>query len=119
MTTTYAIGEIGERPWGTWQVLDAMPGIVLKKICVKSGERLSLQSHQHRSERWLIAAGIATVENDGRVFDLTVGEMAEIPQGSVHRITNKHSETVCVIELQIGDILDEDDITRYEDDYNR
>lgn len=115
----YLKGEIGERPWGSWVVLDIMPGTVLKKININSGCRLSLQSHEHRGERWVVAVGCATVELDDDIFCLQAGEMITIPVRSKHRISNKAKGPLCVIELQIGDKLDELDIIRYEDDYHR
>jgi len=115
----YTIGEIGQRPWGSWIVLDIMPGTVLKKINVNSGCRISLQSHEHRAERWIIAAGCATVELDEKIIHMQTGEMITIPAKSKHRLSNEGLEPLCVIELQIGDKLDERDIIRYEDDYQR
>ncbi len=116
---TYSSGEVGERPWGCWQVLDVMPKAIVKKIQVNPGQRLSLQKHQYRAETWSIAEGQATVELDGVISTLKVGETIFLPLGSIHRVTNNHNEVLTFIEIQMGDILAESDIERFEDDYQR
>jgi mannose-6-phosphate isomerase-like protein (cupin superfamily) len=83
------------------------------------GERLSLQSHQHRAEHWVVVAGAATVTVDDQVVAVGCGEHIHIPIGSLHRIENRGSERLRIIEIQTGDYLGEDDIVRYEDDYGR
>ena len=83
------------------------------------GGALSLQSHKHRQEHWVVVSGVATVEVDGVQSSLTSGESILIPLGSKHRLSNNDVELVIIIETQIGDYLGEDDITRYEDDYQR
>ncbi len=116
---TYTNGEVGQRPWGSWCVLDVMPKAILKKIQVNPGQRLSLQKHYHRAETWLIAEGVATVECDGVTSTVHVGESIHLPLESIHRVTNNHDEPLVFIEIQMGDILAESDIERFEDDYQR
>lgn len=116
---TYTSGELGERPWGRWQVLDVMPKAIIKKIQVNPGQRLSLQKHNHRAETWSVAEGVATVECDGVTSELKVGDAIYLPLGSIHRVTNNHDEVLTFIEIQMGDILAESDIERFEDDYQR
>ena len=88
-------------------------------MTVNPGEILSLQSHENRSEFWYVSEGIATVECDDNVFDLKKHESTNIPQKSKHRLSNNSNEVLKVIEVQIGDLLSEKDITRYEDRYER
>ena len=117
--TTYKVGEQGERPWGRWQVLDLQSHVVVKKLLVYPGERLSLQRHQHRTERWIVTEGVATVRCDNNLMHLSVGESIMIPSGSMHRISNKGTEPLALIEVQIGSYLSEEDIERFSDDYGR
>ncbi|MBQ4594521.1 MAG: phosphomannose isomerase type II C-terminal cupin domain [Akkermansia sp.] len=115
----YEVGDQGERPWGEWQVLDKQSHVVVKKILVYPGERLSLQRHQHRTERWIITEGVATAYCDGAVTKLAVGESIWIPKRSIHRLSNEESGPLALIEIQLGDILTEEDIERFTDDYGR
>lgn len=116
---TYEVGDQGGRPWGEWQVLDKQSHVVVKKILVYPGERLSLQRHQHRTERWIVTEGEATAYCDGNITVLTVGESIWIPKRSIHRLSNEGSGPLALIEIQLGDILTEEDIERFTDDYGR
>lgn len=116
---TYHVGEKGTRPWGEWQVLDLQSHVVVKKLLVYPGERLSLQRHQHRTERWIVTEGVATVQCDKNIIHLNVGESIMIPCGSMHRLSNRGTAPVALIEVQIGNYLSEDDIERFNDDYGR
>ena len=107
------------RPWGRFNVLSSHDGYKVKKISVNPGGTLSLQSHKHRQEHWVVVSGVATVEVDGVQSSLTSGESILIPLGSKHRLSNNGAELVIIIETQIGDYLGEDDISRYEDAYVR
>ncbi|UCF83632.1 MAG: mannose-1-phosphate guanylyltransferase/mannose-6-phosphate isomerase [Desulfobacteraceae bacterium] len=107
------------KPWGAYKVLDRGETYQLKWLDVLPGERLSLQSHQHRAEHWIVVAGTAAVTVDKRVVDVVSGEHIHIPKGSRHRVENRKSEKLRMIEIQTGDYLGEDDIVRYEDDYGR
>jgi mannose-6-phosphate isomerase len=107
------------RPWGAFHVLDEGPGFKVKRITVKPGGKLSLQSHKHRGEHWTVVNGVATVTVDDKVMELRRAEAADIPKGAKHRLENLHKDTVEIIEVQFGDYLGEDDIVRYDDIYNR
>lgn len=107
------------RPWGSYTVLEDGPNYKVKSIIVKPEKRLSLQKHKFRAEVWTVVKGVATVTIDEKTFDLTTNETCFIPQGSVHRLTNKTSTPVEIIEIQTGSSFDEDDIIRLEDDFNR
>ncbi len=115
----YHTGEKAERPWGAWVVLRAYAGAILKEIRVNPGCRLSLQSHRLRNENWTVMQGTATVEIDGVVQILPEGACVTVPRGSRHRLGNSSQDTLIVVEIQSGELLSEDDIERYEDDYHR
>jgi mannose-6-phosphate isomerase len=107
------------RPWGTFTVLDEGAGYKVKRIEVLAGKRLSYQRHARRAEHWMVVAGSARVTLDGRDVTLSVGEAVDIPVGSAHRVANPGEDLLVFIEIQRGDYLGEDDITRLEDDFNR
>ena len=111
-------GEV-KKPWGSYKTFEKGDGYLLKRMTVNPGEILSLQSHENRSEFWYVSEGIATVECDDNIFDLKKHESTNIPQKSKHRLSNNSNEILKVIEVQIGDLLSEKDITRYEDRYER
>lgn len=107
------------RPWGSYDSIDADTGFQVKRIKVKPGGRLSLQSHQHRAEHWIVVRGTARVTRDNDVFELHANQSTYIPLGARHRLENPGSETLELIEVQSGGYLGEDDIVRYEDVYGR
>ena len=111
--------EIGERPWGTYEVLTESDGYKVKRITVVPGGRLSLQSHQHRSEHWVVVTGIATVTVGENVREVAMNEHVHIPLHAKHRLENYTNDLVVLIEVQSGLYLGEDDIKRYEDIYGR
>ena len=111
--------ECEERPWGRFFVIHDEPQYKLKRIEVESGERLSYQYHQKRSEAWTIVKGIGTITLDGVVKEYSKGQTINIPKGVKHRIENKGKEKIIFIEVQTGTYFGEDDIVRVEDDYNR
>jgi len=108
-----------KRPWGEFHVLEEGVGFKVKRIRVIPGGILSLQSHKHRAEHWTVVNGTATATVGTNVAILARGQYVDVPKGAIHRLANKHSETLDVIEVQFGDYLGEDDIIRYEDAYNR
>ena len=108
-----------KRPWGSYTVLEDNPGFKMKRITVNPGGCLSLQSHQHRSEHWVIVEGTATVTCEDKIQVLSRDQSINIPKGSKHRLENLGSEPVQLIEVQVGDYLGEDDIERVEDIYGR
>jgi mannose-1-phosphate guanylyltransferase len=113
------------RPWGGYEVIGAMKasnesGHQIKMIYVNPGARLSLQSHQFRSELWCVVSGTAeaTVGDQKRI--LKYGENIVVPQGTVHRLANPdESVRLVVVEVQTGSSFDENDIIRHQDDYGR
>lgn len=107
------------RPWGTYTVLEEGPGFKIKRIEVKPGARLSLQSHKQRSEHWIVVRGTARVTNGEREFDVQTNESTFIPSGNRHRLENATREALAIIEVQSGPYLGEDDIVRYDDQYGR
>ena len=119
MTTTYAVGDSDERPWGRWEVLAVDPGHVVKRITVNPGGKLSLQYHHHRSEHWVFVAGEGLVTRGPDQIAVPTGGHVHIEQGVRHRVENRHDDPVVFIEVQQGELLDEDDIVRVEDVYGR
>lgn len=107
------------RPWGSYDSIGVGERFQVKRIVVKPGAALSLQKHAHRAEHWIVVSGVAEVTCDERVFDLHENESTYIPLGSVHRLRNRGSEPVELIEVQSGSYLGEDDIVRLEDVYGR
>jgi len=107
------------RPWGGWTLLMRTDGFQIKSIDVEPGKRLSLQSHERRSEHWVVVEGRALVERDGEHLELDQNESVYICAGTRHRLANPGSTRLRVIEVAVGDYLGEDDITRYEDDWGR
>ena len=107
------------RPWGWFEPLVKNDGFQVKRIWVNPGASLSLQSHLHRSEHWIVVKGTATVTVGLEVKIITEGESVYIPLGTVHRMQNFCRDPLVVIEIQTGTYLGEDDIIRYEDQYAR
>ena len=107
------------RPWGWYEVLAVSDRFQVKRIVVKPGAALSLQSHVHRSEHWIVVSGTArvTVENETRL--VSENEAAYIPLGARHRLENPGKLPMVLIEVQTGSYLGDDDIVRYEDVYAR
>ena len=111
--------DVGYRPWGRYVVLDEGMGYKVKRIVVHPYQALSLQSHKHRSERWTVVRGKATIEVGETKAVLEPGETAYIPLEFKHRLSNYGAEDLVLIEVQFGSYLGEDDITRYQDIYGR
>ena len=118
-TTRVETIERTERPWGWFETVSEVPDNKIKRIGVLPGQQLSLQKHRHRSEHWVVVRGTAQVTVGARVFDLGVGGHCDIALGEVHRIANRTTELVEVVEVQFGAYLGEDDIVRLQDDYGR
>jgi len=107
------------KPWGSYQVLEDESNYLIKRIIVNPKGKLSLQSHSHRSEHWIVVQGIAEVTINNRVKALKTNQNIFIPTRAQHRLANKEQLPLIVIEVWYGDILDENDIVRYDDIYNR
>ena len=107
------------RPWGWYETLAEGPRFQVKKIVVPPGRRLSLQSHVHRAEHWIVVAGVARVSLDGRQRLVSENQSVYIPPGARHRLENPGKVDLSLIEVQTGAYLGEDDIVRYQDAYGR
>ena len=107
------------RPWGSYDSVDAGDGFQVKRIKVKPGAQLSLQSHTQRAEHWIVVRGTARVTRNNDVFELHANQSTYIPIGAKHRLENPGTETLELIEVQSGAYLGEDDIVRYDDVYGR
>ncbi|SFR19246.1 mannose-1-phosphate guanylyltransferase/mannose-6-phosphate isomerase [Poseidonocella sedimentorum] len=110
---------IDHRPWGWFESLVIGGRFQVKRIVVHPGASLSLQSHHHRSEHWIVVEGTAKVTIDDEVRLVTENEGVYIPLGAVHRMENPGKVPMALIEIQTGAYLGEDDIVRYEDAYAR
>ena len=108
-----------DRPWGSFFVLEDKEHTKVKRLVVKPGHRLSLQSHKYRDEHWVVVRGVARVTLDDETRDVRYGEHVFVKRGVKHRIANAGSELVEIIEVQTGEAFPEEDIVRYEDDYDR
>ncbi len=107
------------RPWGWFETLALGERFQVKRIVVHPGAALSLQSHMHRAEHWIVVKGTARVTVEGEVRLLTENQSVYIPLGARHRMENPGKVDMVLIEVQTGTYLGEDDITRYEDVYAR
>ncbi|MEM6422023.1 MAG: mannose-1-phosphate guanylyltransferase/mannose-6-phosphate isomerase [Pseudomonadota bacterium] len=107
------------RPWGWYETIGLGDRFQVKQIVVKPGGQLSLQSHVHRSEHWVVVEGTARVTVDEDVRLLSENQSVYIPLGAVHRLENPGKVPLRLIEVQSGAYLGEDDIVRYEDVYAR
>jgi mannose-1-phosphate guanylyltransferase/mannose-6-phosphate isomerase len=108
-----------ERPWGHYESLALGSRFQVKSICVKPGGKLSLQSHVHRAEHWIVVEGTATVTIGSEEKLVTENQSVYIPLGALHRLANHGKVPLQLIEVQTGAYLGEDDIVRYEDIYER
>ena len=111
--------EIYFRPWGTYQILYQSKNTNVKKIIIFPGQAISLQSHMHRDEHWTIYEGVGKATLDNSQFQLEAGDHIKINRNQIHRMQCVSESPLCFIEVQTGDYFGEDDITRYEDLYNR
>ncbi len=107
------------RPWGWYETVLAVPGHKVKRIGVLPGAQISLQKHLHRAEHWVVVQGVACITVGEQVQTLGVGCHVDIALGQVHRLANPATESLEIIEVQLGDYLGEDDIVRLCDDYGR
>lgn len=107
------------RPWGYYTVLAQGQGFLTKMIQVNPGQKLSVQSHNHRSEHWVVLNGTAKVVLEGKELILSPGHSVDIPVKAIHSLQNPYKDIIQIIEVQKGDLLIEEDIIRYEDMYGR
>lgn len=111
--------EGSDRPWGHYESLMMGQRFQVKAIFVKPGGILSLQSHMHRSEHWVVVEGCARVTVDDTVQLVSENQSIYVPLGAVHRMENPGKTPLTLIEVQSGPYLGEDDIIRYDDAYGR
>lgn len=111
--------EHGDRPWGSYVVLDETGTAKVKRITVTPGRRLSYQRHRRRAEHWFVVSGVGTVTLDGHELGVGAGAAVDVPVAAAHRIHNSGTEPLVFIEVQHGDYFGEDDIERIEDDFGR
>lgn len=115
----YQIHRKVYRPWGSYEGVDAGERFQVKRLTVKPGAALSLQSHKHRAEHWVVVSGKAKVTRGEEVLELGEDESTYIPIGMKHRLENPGKIPLEIIEVQSGSYLGEDDIVRYDDIYDR
>ena len=108
-----------KKPWGSFEIIKEENGYKIKKLIVLPGKRLSLQKHKQRKEHWIVVKGTAKVVLEDKEFILKESEHTFIDIEQKHRLENPEETILEVIEVQIGDYLEEDDIERLEDDFNR
>ena len=107
------------RPWGSYETISDGERFQVKRIIVDPGQSLSLQSHVHRSEHWVVVRGSAQVTVGDEVAILQENQSTYIPAGTKHRLANPGKVPVELIEVQCGPYLGEDDIQRFDDEYGR
>ncbi|MBI5048857.1 MAG: mannose-1-phosphate guanylyltransferase/mannose-6-phosphate isomerase [Deltaproteobacteria bacterium] len=108
-----------ERPWGSYTVLETGERYKIKRLFIKPGARLSLQTHRHRSEHWVVVSGTAHVTKGAEIYNVHPNESTYIPISTKHRLENPGKVPLQIIEVQNGEYLGEDDIERIDDDYKR
>ena len=117
--TPLSVASGESRPWGSFTILEEGRGYKIKRIEVKSGHRLSLQMHHHRSEHWIVVSGTAKVVCGDQEIILHSNQSTYVPQCTAHRLENPGVIPLVLIEVQNGEYLGEDDIIRFQDDYAR
>lgn len=116
---THKVHKTVYRPWGYYTVLAEGKGFLTKMIHVNPGQKLSVQSHNHRSEHWVVLEGMAKVVLEGKEHILSPGHSIDIDVKEIHSLQNPYKDNLKIIEVQKGDLLIEEDIVRYEDMYGR
>ena len=108
-----------QRPWGSFAILDQSEIYQVKKLCINPSSSISLQFHEHRSEHWVVVKGEVEVVRGESKFLLKENQSTYVEKGEVHRLLNLSNDIVEIIEVQTGSTIDEQDITRIKDDYDR
>jgi mannose-6-phosphate isomerase-like protein (cupin superfamily) len=108
-----------KKPWGGYAVLSEGKIYKVKILVVNKGHRLSLQYHHQREEYWVVLEGTATIRLGEKMYTLQSTEAFYVAKRALHRIENRHDEPLVILETQIGNYLEEDDIIRVQDDYER
>jgi len=107
------------RPWGWYDSIEMGDTFQVKRLHIKIGAKLSLQSHRYRAEHWVVVSGVAIVVKGDDSFKLRKGQSVYIAVGEKHSLANEGNEILEVVEVQSGEYLGEDDIQRFEDIYGR
>lgn len=107
------------KPWGRYETLYASLPFKVKLLYIKPGEKLSYQSHKNRREHWIVVSGSGELTLNGKITKLKIDDTVLIPQRQKHRLKNIGTKELIVLEAQLGTLCVEEDIIRYEDDYNR
>jgi mannose-1-phosphate guanylyltransferase/mannose-6-phosphate isomerase len=115
----HLIHKTVERPWGSYTVLEKGEKYKIKRVVLKPRAKLSLQLHRRRSEHWVVVSGTAKVTRENETYLVQTNESTYIPINTKHRLENPEETLLQIIEVQNGDYLQEDDIVRFSDDYNR
>jgi mannose-1-phosphate guanylyltransferase/mannose-6-phosphate isomerase len=115
----HIIHKTVERPWGSYTVLEKGERYKIKRVVLKPKARLSLQLHRRRSEHWVVVSGAAKVTRENKTYLVQTNESTYIPINTKHRLENPKDIPLQIIEVQNGDYVEEDDIVRFSDDYNR
>ncbi len=111
--------NVFHRPWGSYVNLFNGKEFLIKELYVKPKGILSLQKHHHRAEHWVVTQGKPKITLDKKYFTMKPDETIFVPLGAIHRIENPYKKPVKIIEAQVGSILKETDIVRYQDIYGR
>ena len=119
MTKYYNKKNVFSRPWGKYVNLFRSKEFLIKELYVKPGGILSLQKHYFRSEHWVVTQGNPKITLNKKIIEKKPNETIFIPLGAVHRIENPYKIPVKIIEAQVGSILKESDIVRFQDIYGR
>ena len=114
-----SLHETVYKPWGSYSILGKSERHKIKNIIVMPEKKLSLQLHYHRNEHWAVVKGIALVQVDDKEFFLRTGESTFIKEGIKHRLSNPGRIPLEMIEIQLGEVVDEEDIVRFDDAYGR
>ena len=105
------------RPWGYYHLLVKTNEYLIKQIVILPKKSISLQKHNHRSEHWIVLKGEADIVIDTKIMLLKESESAFVPANMKHKITNNLSQPLIILETQLGKILSEEDIIRYDVNY--
>ena len=108
-----------DRPWGHYLLLVKTDEYLIKQIVILPKKSISLQKHNHRSEHWIVLSGQASIIINNKKMLLNESESAFVAANDKHKITNNTTQPLVILETQLGKILSEEDIIRYDVDYTK
>ena len=108
-----------DRPWGHYLLLVKTDEYLIKQIVILPKKSISLQKHNHRSEHWIVLRGQANIIINNKKMLLNESESAFVAANDKHKITNNTTQPLVILETQLGKILSEEDIIRYDVDYTK